>query len=538
MAIIKGTKKSNVLVGTAGTDSISGLDGNDKLKGNDGNDTLNGGPGDDKLFGEDGKDTLKGGTGKDTLDGGEHNDQLFGGAGDDILRGGYDNDFVDGGAGNDLIIAGYGSDNFVGGAGVDTITYAGVAGQIEVDLGAGTGGNAAFGDTYLEIENVIGTAFSDAIYGTGSANVLKGGAGFDHLYGLSGDDSLDGGADGDTLEGGSGTDTLVGGDGSDTLDGGADADVLNGGNDSDKASYRSSFSAVIADLLDPSNNTGDALGDSFISIEGIDGSKFNDQLFGDDNDNRLDGSDGDDVIYGRGGADTIVNGQGADFIDAGNGDDTIAYVVDTGNDTIHGGNGTDWLFIAFSFGSVTINLTAGTGGGAAVGDTFHTIENVRGSDNGDSLIAAIGGTVHGGGGDDNISDSSGTEILYGGKGNDILADNILGSEDGLSDIFWLGRAAGTDTIVGFTDGQDLLRVSQVDFNLLSLSAAQVINSLTSTATMAQSQFIYETDTKTIWYDYDGTGGIAPEAIAILSGYAGTLDSANFQLTTESLTMFG
>ncbi|MFO1170420.1 MAG: calcium-binding protein [Hyphomicrobiaceae bacterium] len=538
MAIIKGTKKNNVLLGTVAADTISGLQGNDTLRGNDGNDILNGGTGNDKLFGEDGKDTLNGGAGKDTLDGGEYNDQLFGGAGNDTLRGGYDNDFVDGGAGNDLIIAGYGADNFVGGAGIDTVSYAGVTGAVEVDLSTGNGDNAAFGDTYLGIENAIGTAFSDTIYGTGDVNTLTGGAGFDHLYGSSGDDILIGGADGDTLDGGLDTDTLIGGDGSDTLEGGSGADVLNGGDGTDTASYRSSFSAVTVDLLDPTINTGDAFGDTYQSIEAIEGSKLNDQLFGDDGDNRINGGDGDDVVYGRGGADTITNGQGADFIDGGDGDDILAYVVDTGSDILHGGAGTDWLLIAFSLVPVTINLTAGTGGGGAVGDTFHTIENVRGSDYGDSLIAAVGGTVHGGGGDDVISDSSGTEILYGGKGNDLLTDNVLGSEDGLQDIFWLGRAAGIDTIFGFTDGQDLLRVSQVDFNLSALSAAQVINSLTSTATIAQSQFIYETDTKTIWYDYDGTGGILPESIATLSGYAGTLDVANFQLTTESLTPFG
>ena len=51
----------------------------------------------------------------------------------------------------------------------------------------GTGGDAQ-GDTYANIENVIGSAGADALTGNGLANALNGGAGKDTMTGLAGAD--------------------------------------------------------------------------------------------------------------------------------------------------------------------------------------------------------------------------------------------------------------------------------------------------------------------------------------------------------------
>jgi VCBS repeat-containing protein len=95
-----------------------------------------------------------------------------------------------------------------------------------------------------------GSTGRDFAAGTNGADVMYGGAGSDRLFGYDGDD------------------TLYGGDGSDILDGGAGADVLDGGNGRDMAAYISSATGIIADLANPANNTGDAAGDVYISIEG------------------------------------------------------------------------------------------------------------------------------------------------------------------------------------------------------------------------------------------------------------------------------
>jgi Ca2+-binding RTX toxin-like protein len=214
--------------------------------------------------------------GNDTIDGGDGNDTINGRAGDDNLTGGIGNDTIDGGDGNDVVNGGDGDDSLVGGAGTDT---------------------------------------------------LIGGAGIDALDGGDGDDSLDGGDGGDSLVGGVGIDTLVGGLGNDTLDGGAGADILDGGDDIDTASYAGSSAGITASLYNPTINTGDAAGDSYISVENLTGSAFNDLLHGSNGANIIIGGGGDDHIRGLGGDDTLSGGLGRDVFQGGAGAD--AFVFDT-----------------------------------------------------------------------------------------------------------------------------------------------------------------------------------------------------------------
>ena len=59
---------------------------------------------------------------------------------------------------------------------------------------------------------------------------------------------------------------------------------------------------------------GDAIGDTYDSVENLTGSSFNDRLFGDMNDNVIVGGDGDDLLYGLDGGDTMVGGDGFDSV--------------------------------------------------------------------------------------------------------------------------------------------------------------------------------------------------------------------------------
>ncbi len=77
---------TNIVVagnGTAGNDLILGTAGNDSLRGSDGDDCIVGGGGDD------------------TLDGQKGNDIVLGQGGNDSLKGSQDTDICDGGAGTD-----------------------------------------------------------------------------------------------------------------------------------------------------------------------------------------------------------------------------------------------------------------------------------------------------------------------------------------------------------------------------------------------------------------------------------------------------
>jgi Ca2+-binding RTX toxin-like protein len=162
---------------------------------------------DDDILGTDADDSLDGGVGDDTIQSGAGADHLLGGKGHDSL---------DGGEGDDVLSGGKGNDDLIGGAGVDLVSYADRHGSVKVDLERGY----AWGDgkdTLSEIENVLGSSFSDLLIGNGEANHLDGAAGKDRLYGGTGDDILDGGTGNDLLEGGAGKDALTGGAGRDAF---------------------------------------------------------------------------------------------------------------------------------------------------------------------------------------------------------------------------------------------------------------------------------------------------------------------------------
>lgn len=216
--------------GTAADDTLAAAAAGGFLRGLDGDDTLTGGKGDDILSGDDGDDILNGGAGDDTLRGGSGSDtatyagyktdlvvslsvsgeqntgaaggdtlysieNLTGGAGDDVLTGNDLGNALNGGGGDDLLAGLGGNDRLQGAGGNDTATYADAESGVRIDLarkdyqdtrGAGM-------DQLIQIENLTGSDFNDALTGDGLANILKGGDGDDVLTGAGGADLLTGG---------------------------------------------------------------------------------------------------------------------------------------------------------------------------------------------------------------------------------------------------------------------------------------------------------------------------------------------------------
>jgi Ca2+-binding RTX toxin-like protein len=203
------------------------------------------------------------------------NDYLSGGAGNDTLRGDMGLDVLDGGAGADVL---------EGGVDHDQATYAtatsGVTASLEVP--SVNTGDAA-GDVYNSIEALAGSAFDDRLFGNADKNALYGNDGNDALYARAGNDAL------------------YGGRGIDTLNGGAGADLLDGGDGIDYADYSTSSTGLSVNLNAPASNTGEAAGDTYVAIEGIIGSVYNDTLTGDGQHNILNGSAGNDTLYGGNG---------------------------------------------------------------------------------------------------------------------------------------------------------------------------------------------------------------------------------------------
>ena len=123
-------------------------------------------------------------------------------------------EFVDG---DDVLAGGDGNDSLWGGGGTDTASYAGSGGQQFVSLASGFSSGAAGDDDLHSIENVIGSAFDDQLFGNSGANALTGGDGHDYMRGILGNDTLSGGGGDDYLGGGFGDDVLNGGAGWDRV---------------------------------------------------------------------------------------------------------------------------------------------------------------------------------------------------------------------------------------------------------------------------------------------------------------------------------
>ncbi|MHC2296375.1 M10 family metallopeptidase [Rhizobium mongolense] len=423
-------------------------------------------------------ENVQAGSGNDTIVGNEMSNTLWGNGG---------NDSLDGGAGNDWLSGGGGADQLVGGSGVDTASYGTAAAGVKVSLLNSSGNTGdAVGDTYSSIENLAGSTFADTLYGNAGANRLNGGGGDDWLSGGGGADQLVGGsgvdtasygtatsavkvsllnssgntgdaagdtyseienlagsAFADTLYGNAGANRLNGGGGDDWLSGDGGADQLVGGSGVDTASYDTSAAGVKVSLLNSSGNTGDAVGDTYSSIENLAGSTFADTLYGNAGANRLNGGGGDDWLSGGGGADQLVGGSGVD---------TASYGTATS--------------------AVKVSLLNSSGNtGDAAGDTYSEIENLAGSAFADALYGNAGvNRLNGGAGNDQISGGGGNDTLLGGTGDDtfvfaadfgkdLVEDFVAASDDLIcfaTDIFndfssMLSSAnqIGSDTVISY-----------------------------------------------------------------------------------------
>ncbi|HIP56316.1 MAG TPA: hypothetical protein EYG97_04755, partial [Arcobacter sp.] len=331
---------------------------NNTFEGGAGADIISGGSGDDTLYGD--YKTAGNATDNDAdnLKGGSGNDTIYGQDGADIIDGGLDNDVIDGGSGNDTINTTStdgvdGTDNIDGKTGLDTVDYSTLAtgSNLKVNLDSSNSVNLTIDggdtDTLTHIENVTGGAGNDTISGDDQINTLIGNNGVDVLNGEENDDKLYGGNNTDTLDGGTGNDLLDGGSADDILIGGAGNDTLDGGDDIDTANYSSSTSKIVLDMNDTSaevsdDGMGNADDDNLIDIEKILGSKYNDDMTGNDDANIFEGQAGVDTLKGGAGNDTLTGGRGDDTtLDGGDGTDII--IGGQGADILVGGKGNDLL---------------------------------------------------------------------------------------------------------------------------------------------------------------------------------------------------
>lgn len=280
-------------------------DGHTVIAGNGGNDLIIAGLGDDVVYGDEGNDYIQGSQGNDYLLGGDGDDYITDDENDDHIRGGAGNDKLFAGPGVlDLVLGEEGDDEVHGGTGIDEVY-------------GGDGDDLVYGD-----------GDTDKVFGEDGNDYVEGGDGPDEMFGGSGNDWLRGGVGDDSLQGESGNDLLEGGLGPTANNGDVligDQPVgpigtesfLNEGIGFDVASYEDANVAAIASLNNDNIVRQGALLDTYSLIEGLVGTRFNDELVGasegnaaaNDPDNLLVGGSGNDILKGLGGDDQIFGDQ-------------------------------------------------------------------------------------------------------------------------------------------------------------------------------------------------------------------------------------
>jgi Ca2+-binding RTX toxin-like protein len=477
------------------------LSGNDTLSGGAGSDGIYGGDGNDRIFGGDGNDDqqpggvfrllvlngvyqfptgLYGGDGNDIIDGGNGSDTLFGNLGNDTLIGGddVDTDFLFGELGNDRLIGFFATDRFAGGSGIDTVVLKdATAVQTDLDGSQPFKKLAGPGEDNPTVENIIVNNTAANFLVGSSANNL-----------LSASGTLQGQGGNDTLVGRASKDDLFGGVGNDVLEGAGGRDNLFGDVGTDTASYFNSRLGVRVSLDGSVTKTNDAAGDLLDQIENLSGSNRGaDRLVGNKKNNVLSGNGGNDTLEGKDGNDTLIGGAGRDVLNGGLGEDIASYEKSK---------------VAVSVNMLTPSLNRGE----ATGDSYKSIEWVKGSNfsdkltgsNASNILSGLNGndTLRGLDGSDSLNGNNGKDVLFGGKGADFFrfieitgfGDKIMDYSQSEGDTIVLARSA----FVGFDSSGDL--AAGVFRTSRSSNAAQGLD----------ERLTYRTTDNTLWYDSNGS----------------------------------
>ena len=405
------------LRGTNFNDSMIGHDGRDSFITERGSDTVNGGAGEDRVrYDRNGIDSvtvdLAAGTATALFSGVAHTDTLISiedvrgsRTGSDLLQGSDADNEMLGNGGNDTLAGRGGNDYLNGGDGTDTVVIN--ANIADITVGYNDYGIAiSSADGYDVIDEVEQFQFNDGTLSLSQIEALLPPG--ETVVGTDGNDSLDGTGGGDTIAGGSGSDTIDGGGGDDEISGSTENDTIFGGSGDDNIGGGTGDDSIEGDT---GNDTigagrGNDTVDGGDGDDGVFGGADDDILYGGEGDDNMGGGFGNDQVYGNAGHDDMGGGTGRDTMSAGDGNDSVG--GGEGDDSIDGGAGNDFL----------------AGGGR-------------------------NDTINGGAGDDTINAGAGDDVMIGGGGSDLFIFNEFVDGE-------------TDTIFGFENGQDTIRLRGVE----------------------------------------------------------------------------
>jgi Ca2+-binding RTX toxin-like protein len=370
--------------------------------------------------------------------------------------GGSGVDFIFGNAVENVINGGGGADTMSGGIGSDTYYVDNVRDKVNDHLmyrfTLPPGADSGVDTIYSSVSYSLTGTFAEKL-------VLLESGGATFAYGSSGRDTLVGNSFANILLGYQGDDSLTGGGGNDlyvdVTVGDNVNELINGGTDTvETAALVYALQPNIEILkstldLDPGQFGveffGNAIGNTIIGTAGAD---------------RLEGGAGDDKLYGLGGRDFFIGGAGADLIDGGfigADTDTASYEGSVAGVTVALQG---WRFDSGSIFISFLPVAAGSRGGDAAGDTLKSIENILGSNAGDTLVGDVFDNVlHGNGGRDYLAGAGGDDHLYGSDISKMAATDARDQLEGGTgdDTFYL--VGSEDRVVEYAgQGTDTIRV--------------------------------------------------------------------------------
>jgi serralysin len=258
--------------------------------------------------------------------------------------------------------------------------------------------------------------------------------------------------------------TIQGGDGNDTL-------VLKTGLTVDLGSFHSSQVASGHTYVSGFENVDGAAATASVTVNGSD---YNNKIFGSHFGDVLLGGAGWDEIHGNGGADYLDGGADGDRLYGDAGDDRIVY--DAADYVIDGGAGRDMLILKTG---TTVDLNNFSSSMVATGTAYVTgFEDADASSasSGATMKASqYGSTLTGSAFSDTLLGNAGCDVINGGAGNDYIDGGVGGDR--------LYGGAGDDRIVydavdyvidGGAGNDTLILNTAATVNLGSFSSSQVI----------------------------------------------------------------
>jgi len=596
------SQADNLIVTANDADNtITTGNGNDTIKGSGGDDTINGGAGKDSVdYGSSSEAVtlnVANGTGiggqaqgdqlsnienligssslSDTLDfsgaatavnvnfiTGTTNQKLNG-SDENLTFSGFEN--AVGSANDDVFVANSAVNKFNGGEGSDTVSYAGsTAVEVNLHTGEGKGGHAE-GDTYEDIENVIGSSGNDTFAASAAANTFTGGGGVDRVsyvhstagvtVDLSTGQGSGGFAAGDKYIG---IVNATGSDHDDTFVANNQGNNFQGGLGFDTVSYANAGGGVTVNLHSQSGSGSEATADTYSSIENAIGSAHNDTFIASSDKNHFDGLGGINTLsYANSTAGVNVNLATSSASGGHAAGDTFANIQnligsahndvltgDANNNVLMGGGGADQFFGGGGFDTVSYQdsptgvsvdvgnttLGAGRGTGIAQGDVIaNDVERILGSNSNDTFFSTRSDVVlDGGEGIDSIDFSAattGVTVNLGDTNKFVSIERVVGS-------------AHNDTLIASNSGSTLLAGNGND-TLIGGNGADFINMVTNNTSLVGDSVNAGAGNDTVWIHashVEGTvknldGGAGFDTLRVIAGATldlGSLNAVNFE----------